>query len=206
MSHYHHGHFFGQMLIIISRIDLLEMDGRCTTPIAYFRYLKGHENPSFLRDNLSSSYFGAKYESGSLKNGVLHGLGTVITHTGDAYTGNYVVGVKSGNGTMAYANGDTYTGEWKAGEPNGQGQMTYAKTGNVYIGGFKKRKRHGKGTMTFEVADEEMQLCKICFENEMDALFYDCGHVVACDECARQVDVCPICRKNVRAVVKIWRT
>ena len=142
----------------------------------------------------------------SLRNGVSHGKGTVISLSGDAYTGDFVAGVKSGYGAMAYANGDTYAGEWKAGEPNGQGRMIYAKTGNVYTGGFKKRKRHGKGTMKFEVADEELQLCKICYESEMDALFYDCGHVVACEECAKQVEQCPVCRKNVRAVVKIWRT
>ena len=141
-----------------------------------------------------------------MKNARPHGLGTIITLSGDAYTGSFVAGAKSGQGKMDYANGDTYNGEWKSNEPNGQGQMVYAKTGNTYTGGFKKRKRHGKGRMDFEVADEELQLCKICFEVEMDALFYDCGHVVACDECARQVDSCPVCRRNVRAVVKIWRT
>lgn len=130
----------------------------------------------------------------------------MINMPGDAYSGNFVAGNMSGQGTMAYANGDTYAGEWSLNEPNGQGRMVYAKTGNVYTGGFKKRKRHGKGTMQFEVADEEMQMCNICYEEEMDALFYDCGHVTACEDCAKQVDVCPVCRKSVRAVVKIWRT
>lgn len=125
---------------------------------------------------------------------------------GDAYSGNFVAGTMSGHGTMDFANGDTYTGQWKNNEPNGQGKMVYAKTGNVYIGGFRKRKRHGKGMMQFEVADEEMQLCRICYEEEMDALFYDCGHVAACEGCAKQVDICPVCRKSVRAIVKIWRT
>lgn len=105
---------------------------------------------------------------------------------------------------MNYSNGDTYTGEWSDDEPNGQGRMVYATYGNVYTGGFKKRKRHGKGTMVFEKADEEMMLCRICYENEMDALFYSCGHVVACEECARCLDICPVCRATVRAVVR-WR-
>ena len=107
---------------------------------------------------------------------------------------------------MDYSNGDTYIGEWKANEPNGTGKMVYAKTGNVYTGGFMKRKRHGKGTMEFQIADEELLLCKICYEVEMNALFYDCGHVAACEECARQVDQCPVCRKRVVAVVRIWRS
>ena len=60
--------------------------------------------------------------------------------------------------------------------------------------------------MEYEIADEEENLCKICYEKEMDALLYDCGHVVACEECARCVEVCPFCRRNVRGVVRIWRT
>ena len=136
----------------------------------------------------------------------MHGEGTVINLIGDAYTGTFVAGKKSGQGTMNYANGDTYTGEWDADEPDGQGKMIYAKTGNVYTGGFQKSKRHGEGTMKFKVSDEDMLLCRVCYESDMDAAFYDCGHMVACEECARQVDICPVCRKNVRAVLKIWKT
>ena len=153
-----------------------------------------------------SSYFAHPYLNYALVNGRAHGSGTIVTLSGDAYTGQFIAGTKAGTGEMRYANGDTYNGEWRANEPNGQGTMVYAKTGNKYTGGFKKRKRHGKGHMQFEVADEEMALCKICYEGEMDALFYECGHVVACEECARQVDICPVCRRTVRAVVRIWPT
>ena len=142
----------------------------------------------------------------SIKYGRAHGHCTRIDMSGDAYVGNYTSNVRSGHGTMAYANGDTYTGNWEDDLPNGQGMMVYAKTSNTYVGGWKDGRRHGKGTMQFEVADEELQLCKICFEAEMDALLYNCGHVVACEECARQVSICPVCRRNVLAVVKIFRT
>ena len=84
--------------------------------------------------------------------------------------------------------------------------MVYAGTGNTYTGGWRRGKRHGKGTMRYEVADEEMALCKICYEVEMDALLFDCGHVVACEECAKMVECCPVCRRDVKAVVRIWRT
>ncbi|KAL6720276.1 hypothetical protein ACLMJK_002197 [Lecanora helva] len=187
-------------------IATYEAEGKCPSPIGYFRYLQGIHDPSLLRDKVLRSYFGADYEFLSLKSGVAHGQGTQITLAGDAYNGNFVAGVKAGQGTMAYANGDTYTGKWQDGEPNGQGKMVYAKTGNTYVGGFKKRKRYGKGTMTYEVADETQNFCRICYEAEMNALFYECGHVVACEECARQVDECPVCRRNVRAVVRIWQT
>ncbi|KAL8846715.1 MAG: hypothetical protein Q9221_008219 [Calogaya cf. arnoldii] len=152
------------------------------------------------------SEYGTEYHSVPRSNGLIHGCGTKIYGNGDAYVGNWVSNKKCGYGTMAYSSGDTYVGNWEHDEPDGEGKMVYGKTQNVYVGGWKKGRRHGKGTMNYEVADEELAMCKICYESEMDALFFDCGHVVACEECARQVDICPVCRKNVKAVCRIWKT
>ena len=104
---------------------------------------------------------------------------------------------------MIFANQDVYEGDWEADEPHGEGRMVYAKTKNVYTGGWKKGKRHGRGRMEYEVADEQMKLCQVCYEEEMDSLFYACGHVCACEACARQVESCPVCRERVRGVVKV---
>ena len=154
-----------------------------------------------------ASYFGGPYTYAPLRNGRFFGLCTMIDDTtGDAYVGNCMGGYKSGKGVMHYANGDTYTGDWAHSSPEGQGTMVYNTTGNTYVGGWKAGRRHGKGVMNFEVADEELQLCKICYENEMDALFYRCGHVASCEMCARQVRDCPVCRRPVDAVVRIWKT
>ena len=188
------------------RITALDASGKCPTPVSYFKYLRHHDNPAYAHPHTLSSFFSSPYLSTAQSSGRPHGPGTYIALSGDAFVGTFVAGTKSGHGTMAFANGDTYTGAWADNEPNGQGKMVYAGTGNTYVGGFRKRKRHGKGTMHFEVADEELQLCRICYEMEMDALFYDCGHVAACVECARQVSACPVCRKGVRGVVRIWRT
>ncbi|KAK4692119.1 hypothetical protein P7C71_g5021, partial [Lecanoromycetidae sp. Uapishka_2] len=198
--------FIAQRRPTSAQVAAFESKCQSVNPPEYFSQLHGFDNPTYSRTRRMSSYFARPYENLEQVNGRAHGSGTLVTLSGDAYDGQFVSGTKSGTGEMRYANGDTYVGEWRANEPNGQGTMVYAKTGNKYTGGFKKRKRHGKGTMDFQVADEEMALCKICYEGEMDALFYDCGHVVACEECARQVDVCPVCRRAVRAVVRIWRT
>ena len=153
------------------------------------------------------NYFGGPYTYAPLRKGRFFGECTMIDDTtGDAFVGKCVGGCKSGQGVMYYANGDTYTGEWANSLPEGQGTMVYNTTGNTYVGGWKNGRRHGKGVMNFEVADEELQLCKICYENEMDALFYRCGHVAACEMCARQVRDCPVCRRPVDAVVRIWKT
>ncbi|KAL8690427.1 MAG: hypothetical protein Q9218_004127 [Villophora microphyllina] len=187
--------------------EKLLAEGKHPNPISYFTYLRYNDDPIYLNSHYVDCAFGtAEYQSVCLLNGQFHGPGTIISPNGDAYTGNYVSSYRSGNGTMAYANGDTYVGNFSRDERDGQGTMTYHTTNNTYEGGWKKGRRHGKGTMKFEVADEEMQMCKICYENEMDAVFYDCGHVVACEECARQVDHCPVCRKGIRGVCRIWRT
>ncbi|KAL8826599.1 MAG: hypothetical protein Q9191_003705 [Dirinaria sp. TL-2023a] len=187
-----------------SELSQLKEAGKPATVPEYRDYLFCATDPAYLKPTLTASYFSTPYYSCSIAYGRPHGAGTSISLAGDSYTGNFSSGLKSGQGTMRYSNGDIYTGAWADNEPEGQGEMTYAKTGNVYTGGFRKRKRHGKGVMKFEVADEEQRLCQICYENEMDAVFYDCGHVTACETCARQVDDCPVCRRKVKAVIRIW--
>ncbi|KAL8982752.1 MAG: hypothetical protein Q9205_002829 [Flavoplaca limonia] len=183
---------------------LLVTQGKHINPITYFQHLRYNE-PYGTTHEVKSEY-GVEYQSVPKVNGLIHGAGTKIYSNGDAYVGHWVSSQKCGYGTMAYSSGDTYVGNWEDDEPEGEGKMVYGKTQNVYVGGWKKGRRHGKGTMQYEVADEELAMCKICYESEMDALFYDCGHVAACEECAKQVDVCPVCRKNVKAVCRIWRT
>jgi hypothetical protein len=107
---------------------------------------------------------------------------------------------------MTFSNGDQYSGHWSHDQMDGQGKMVYAVTDNTYIGGFRQGKRHGKGVMYYEVADEQMDTCQICYEEEIDGLFYDCGHVCACMACAKRLDNCPVCRKVVKAVVKMYKT
>ncbi|KAL8669172.1 MAG: hypothetical protein Q9168_006225 [Polycauliona sp. 1 TL-2023] len=184
----------------------LVTQGKHTNPITYFQHLRYNCTATNQPSHLTKSEYGTEYLSAPLSHGLVHGPGTKIYSNGDAYIGTFTSDQKTGLGTMAYSSGDTYTGNWESDEPSGEGTMVYGKTSNVYTGGWKKGRRNGKGTMRYEVADEELAMCKICYEVEMDALFYDCGHVVACEECARQVDVCPVCRKSVKAVVRIWRT
>ncbi|KAL8759711.1 MAG: hypothetical protein Q9199_000583 [Rusavskia elegans] len=187
-----------------SEATLLVTQGKHINPITYFQHLRYNE--PYRQTHEVKSEYGTEYQSVPRSNGLIHGCGTKIYGNGDAYVGNWVSSKKCGYGTMAYSSGDTYVGNWEHDEPDGEGKMVYGKTQNVYVGGWKKGRRHGKGVMSYEVADEELAMCKICYESEMDALFYDCGHVVACEECARQVDICPVCRKNVKAVCRIWKT
>ncbi|GAD99928.1 conserved hypothetical protein [Paecilomyces variotii No. 5] len=184
--------------------------GCFTNPDRLVQYLwassRNHPTLAFTGTKTIDAGFSGDYYSGDFNKGYYHGKGTHISDSGATYVGDFIFGQRHGSGTMEYPSGDTYSGDWLEDQRDGQGTFVERKTGNKYVGGYRDGKRHGKGISYWEVADEEMDLCQICYGEEQDALFYDCGHVCACVTCARQVDTCPICRKNVISVVKIYRT
>ncbi|KAL9636453.1 MAG: hypothetical protein Q9164_002817, partial [Protoblastenia rupestris] len=153
--------FIAQRRPTAEQKNALEAAGKPTDVPTFMKYLKFSQNPTFTAPHRTSSYFGSSYFSGAQAYGRPHGQGTLITMTGDAYTGPFASGRKSGSGgKMIYANKDVYEGDWTDNEPHGKGVMTYEKTKNVYDGGWKKGKRHGEGTMHFKVADEQEKLCQ----------------------------------------------
>ncbi|KAF9889293.1 hypothetical protein FE257_007401 [Aspergillus nanangensis] len=188
----------------------LNVAGLFGNPDQLVRYLwadsRNHPTKAFTGIKTIEATFTGDYYSGEFTKGYFHGKGKHISDSAATYDGAFVLGKRHGKGCMEYPTGDTYDGDWFENQCHGQGTFVEKKTGNKYVGGYKDGKRHGKGISYWEVADEEMDLCQICYSEEQDALFYDCGHVCACVTCARQVDICPICRKNILSVVKIYRT
>ncbi|KKK17094.1 hypothetical protein P175DRAFT_0493499 [Aspergillus ochraceoroseus IBT 24754] len=184
--------------------------GSFANPDQLVRYLwaesRRHPTRAFTGTKTIDATFTSEFYSGEFMKGYFHGKGKHISDSAATYDGDFVLGKRHGKGMMEYPTGDTYDGDWFENQCHGQGTFVECKTGNKYVGGYKDGKRHGRGISYWEVADEEMDLCQICFGEEQDALFYDCGHVCACVACARQVDICPICRKNILNVVKIYRT
>jgi len=51
-------------------------------------------------------------------------------------------------------------------------------------------------------AAEQAPVCCCCMTSPRDVLFDPCGHVCACEECARKLDACPVCRALLMAVVR----
>lgn len=49
---------------------------------------------------------------------------------------------------------------------------------------------------------EEM-LCVVCMDRGKEFAFVPCGHLVACADCVKQLDQCPICRTKREALVHI---
>ena len=168
-----------------------------------------HESPSRetndpVLQEITSNYFSQVYYKGTVHNNLPHGKGHLIYSNGNVYTGSFFEGRRDGHGSMTYRNGDNYTGNWSKGRYDGEGMFTEAATGNKHTGNWQEGKRYGEGITYWKVSEEEKRLCRICFEAEADAAFYDCGHVVACKTCADRCEDCPVCRKEVRDVIKIY--
>ncbi|KAF2005384.1 hypothetical protein P154DRAFT_457353 [Amniculicola lignicola CBS 123094] len=161
-------------------------------------------SPSKLTGHFTYNYFSSQYYKGEYKNGHQHGHGMCIYHSGATYEGSFRLGLRYGHGLYTSQNGDTYDGEWVANQQHGTGTFVEATTGNTYVGGWKQDKKFGEGVTHWKNAQETERLCRICWEDEADAAFYDCGHVVACLPCARRVDSCPVCRKRVLSAMKLY--
>lgn len=164
-----------------------------------------HPTLAFTGTRTIEATFNSDYYSGQFVKGLYHGKGTHISDSAGTYVGDFVLGQRHGHGRLVYPSGDIYDGDWVDNKQHGQGTFIEKRTGNKYVGGYSNGKRHGKGVTYWEVADEELDLCQICYGEPQDTLFYDCGHLCACMECAQQVEICPICRKDVMNVVKVYR-
>ncbi|XP_007050690.2 PREDICTED: E3 ubiquitin-protein ligase SP1 [Theobroma cacao] len=48
-------------------------------------------------------------------------------------------------------------------------------------------------------------LCVICLEQEYNAVFIQCGHMCCCTTCSSHLTNCPLCRRRIDQVVKVFR-
>ncbi|XP_071848213.1 E3 ubiquitin-protein ligase RNF34-like [Apostichopus japonicus] len=52
----------------------------------------------------------------------------------------------------------------------------------------------------------EDDLCRICMDATIDCVLLECGHMVTCTTCGKQMNECPICRQYVIRCVHIFRS
>lgn len=52
--------------------------------------------------------------------------------------------------------------------------------------------------------DKDARLCKICYSREVRIVFMPCGHLLACAECAKNMKICGVCRKDVERTVQVY--
>lgn len=46
--------------------------------------------------------------------------------------------------------------------------------------------------------------CAVCMDQQMDTVFFPCGHVVCCAVCAEKLETCPLCRAEVEDARKVY--
>ena len=56
--------------------------------------------------------------------------------------------------------------------------------------------------------DTHNQECAVCMQNNSDTVIYDCGHCCLCYNCAHDLlrlkHHCPICRRPIKDVIKVF--
>ncbi|KAI5429494.1 hypothetical protein KIW84_034181 [Lathyrus oleraceus] len=66
----------------------------------------------------------------------------------------------------------------------------------------------GKFLADGETSNNTRRLCAICFDAPRDCFFLPCGHCVACFACGTRIaeaaGICPVCRRNMKKVRKIF--
>ena len=50
----------------------------------------------------------------------------------------------------------------------------------------------------------EMQLCKICMDEQVGAAFHPCGHLFTCPRCAKGLEQCPLCRAHIESTSRVY--
>ena len=93
----------------------------------------------------TTSYTDLIKSSGTFKDNIMHGQGTLHYEDTSRYSGNFVQGIPNGQGKMNFANGDFYQGNFKDGIPSGKGVLS-SRDGSKYSGEFKKGVANGRGT------------------------------------------------------------
>ncbi|NXL79490.1 BIR7B protein, partial [Leptocoma aspasia] len=51
---------------------------------------------------------------------------------------------------------------------------------------------------------QEQRMCKVCMDKDVSVVFVPCGHLVACEECALNLRLCPICRAVIQGSVRAF--
>lgn len=50
----------------------------------------------------------------------------------------------------------------------------------------------------------EMQLCKICMDEQVGTAFHPCGHLFSCPKCSVGMQQCPICRSTIESTSRVY--
>ncbi|XP_065347242.1 baculoviral IAP repeat-containing protein 7-B-like isoform X2 [Cloeon dipterum] len=67
-----------------------------------------------------------------------------------------------------------------------------------------KDEEEPKETEVDKSTTNEAHLCKVCLDEDVGVVFLPCGHLVTCVQCAPNLSLCPVCRKEIKASVRTY--
>lgn len=56
----------------------------------------------------------------------------------------------------------------------------------------------------FDEKLSEYKKCKICYDNDYNAVLLPCAHMIACVKCASALAVCPTCNGTIENIIKVY--
>ncbi|XP_043255617.1 E3 ubiquitin-protein ligase RNF34 isoform X3 [Colletes gigas] len=62
---------------------------------------------------------------------------------------------------------------------------------------------HKQSKTAKEILDEN--LCKICWDEPVECVILECGHIACCLNCGKQMSECPICKQYIVRVVRFFK-
>eukprot|EP00873_Tetraselmis_striata_P026422 jgi/Tetstr1/446686/TSEL_003625.t1 len=68
---------------------------------------------------------------------------------------------------------------------------------------MEDERQDGEGGADGEEAvqrDREANICVVCLERPLDAVFAKCGHMCCCIDCASRLNQCPVCRRHTDVI------
>ena len=75
--------------------------------------------------------------------------------------------------------------------------------------GPRQDSREASIAHSHQQSKENELTCQICLLNNVDCVFYSCGHMYCCNSCALKLNesnnCCPVCRKEIIEIVKVYR-
>lgn len=63
---------------------------------------------------------------------------------------------------------------------------------------------HKESREKTEIPDEN--ICKICWDDPIECIILECGHMACCLNCGKQMSECPICKQYIVRVVRFFKS
>lgn len=98
--------------------------------------------------------------------------------------------------------------------PPGAGELQLSQDAGMYLmrerelSSLQQHMRNSRAQNAYQQqrpVEREEDLCKICYDREMEVVLLPCGHLVLCSLCAQKVSDCPVCRRTITNTIRTYK-